>query len=167
LTRDYVLTREQFIPRSLDDVFAFFSDARNLEEITPGFLKFRIATPQPIAMGAGTLIDYRLRLFAAPISWRTLIESFDPPHAFVDVQLRGPYRRWRHEHRFEPAAGGVRMIDRVDYQLPLAPLDRLAHAWFVKRTLERIFDYRRDRVQQLLAAPQASLDCRTGPCLTA
>ena len=146
-----MLEREQLIERSLEDVFAFFSDAGNLEAITPPFLRFRIVTPRPIEMAEGTLIDYRLRLFGAPIFWRTRIDVFEPPHRFVDRQLKGPYRLWRHEHTFEPIGGGVRMIDRVEYELPLAPLAPIAHGLFVGRTLNRIFDYRRDRVKELLA----------------
>jgi ligand-binding SRPBCC domain-containing protein len=150
VSRRYLLEREQTIRRSLEDVFAFFSDAGNLEAITPPFLRFRILTPRPIAMHEGALIEYRLRLFGAPIFWRTRIDVYEPPHRFVDMQIQGPYRLWRHEHTFEPVAGGVRMVDRVDYELPLAPLGPLAHGLFVGRMLARIFDYRRDRVADLL-----------------
>jgi ligand-binding SRPBCC domain-containing protein len=109
-------------------------------------LHFRIVTPEPLVLTPGFVMDYRLRLFGLPFSWRSRIETFDPPHGFSDVQLRGPYRRWHHEHRFKPVAGGTQMVDHVDYELPGGPLGPVAHVLFVRSTLGRIFDYRRDRV---------------------
>jgi ligand-binding SRPBCC domain-containing protein len=147
----HLLERVQTIPRPLGDVFRFFADAFNLEAITPPFLRFRVVTPPPIVMAAGTLIDYRLRLFGLPFRWRTRIEQFEPEAGFVDVQLRGPYRMWHHTHAFEALGATTRMRDRVRYVLPLGPLGRLAHAALVRRTLDAIFDYRRDRISELFA----------------
>jgi hypothetical protein len=150
----YRLERVQRVPRPREEVFAFFADAGNLERITPPFLGFRILTPLPIAMGAGTLIDYRLRLHGIPLSWTTLIELFDPGRGFVDTQLRGPYRVWRHHHAFRGAPdGGTEIADTVEYELPLGPLGRIAHAAMVKRQLRTIFDYRAAVVTELLGAP--------------
>jgi ligand-binding SRPBCC domain-containing protein len=147
----HLLERVQTIPRPLGDVFRFFADAFNLEAITPPFLRFRVVTAPPIVMAAGTLIDYRLRLFGVPFRWRTRIERFEPEAGFVDVQLRGPYRLWHHTHAFEALGATTRMRDRVRYALPLGPLGRLAHAAVVRRTLDTIFDYRRDRISELFA----------------
>jgi len=147
----YRLERTTFIPRPRSEVFAFFSDAANLERITPSSLKFHIITPQPIAMHAGTLIDYELRLHGIPLRWRTLIETFDPPNGFSDLQLRGPYRLWRHHHTFEDAPGGTTMNDRVDYELPFGPLGTLAHALFVRRSVNQIFDYRTQVIRDLFS----------------
>jgi hypothetical protein len=144
-----LLVREQLVPHPRSEVFAFFGDAANLQRLTPDFLDFRILTPLPIAMGAGTRIDYRIRLFGVGLRWQTLIERFDPDECFVDTQLKGPYRRWHHTHEFVEVPGGTLMRDRVEYDLPLGPLGTLAHALFVKRTLARIFDYRRDTVARL------------------
>ena len=142
-----MLTREQHLPAEPAEVFPFFGDARNLEAITPPWLGFRVVTPEPVAMAAGTLIEYRLRLRGVPVRWRTRIEAWEPPHRFVDVQLSGPYRLWHHTHTFEPApGGGTTMRDVVRYALPLGPLGALAHRALVKRDLERIFDFRRDAV---------------------
>lgn len=102
-------------------------------------------------MAPGTLIDYRLRLFGIPFRWRTRIVEFEPPRRFVDVQLHGPYALWEHTHEFVPAADGTRMRDRVRYALPFGPLGRLAHALVVARTLERIFDFRRARIEEIFA----------------
>jgi ligand-binding SRPBCC domain-containing protein len=144
------LERVQVIERPLEEVFAFFSDAENLETITPAFLHFRITSPRPIVLAPGALLDYELRLFGVPFRWRTRIETFEPPHRFTDVQLRGPYRRWHHTHSFRRVATGTEMTDVVEYQLPLGPLGALAHALLVRRSLRRIFDYRRDRIVERL-----------------
>jgi ligand-binding SRPBCC domain-containing protein len=144
----HTLRREQQIPRPIDEVFAFFSDARNLEDITPPWLGFRTLTPGPIHLAAGTQIRYRLRVRGLPVSWTTEIRRWNPPSRFVDVQLRGPYQLWHHTHRFEPCDGGTRMIDTVRYRLPLGPIGRLVNALMVRRDVERIFAYRNRRIAE-------------------
>ncbi len=146
----YVIEREQLIPRPLPEVFDFFCRAENLEVLTPGFLRFRILTPLPIEMRAGAIIEYTLRLWGIPVRWRTLIEAWEPGRRFVDVQLRGPYRSWRHTHAFEAVEGGTRMTDRVEYELPFGFLGALVHALLVGRSVARIFDYRRQRIGELM-----------------
>ena len=149
--RVHILEREQRIAAPPDQVFPFFEDAYNLEAITPPFLGFRVVTPRPIAMRAGALIEYRLRLHGVPVRWRTRIEQFDPPHLFVDAQLSGPYRLWHHTHVFEAdGRGGTLMRDRVRYALPLGPIGALAHLLFVRRDLRRIFDFRQQAVARML-----------------
>ena len=146
----HVLEREQLVPRPLDEVFAFFAQARNLERITPPWLRFEVLTPEPIAMAPGTLIDYRLRLRGIPLRWRSRIEEWEDGRAFADRQLRGPYRLWHHRHEFVACGAGTVVRDRVRYALPLGRLGSLAHAAFVRRDLERIFDHRRAAVRRLL-----------------
>ena len=146
----YDLERTQLIRRPLDDVFAFFSDAGNLEAITPAFLSFRILTPRPIAMQPGTLIDYQIRLLGIPLNWRTQIETWEPPLHFSDVQLQGPYQLWQHTHEFLAVPEGTLMTDRVRYQMPLGPLGRVVHAVWTKQMLEAIFDYRFQKIEELL-----------------
>ncbi len=153
----YHLERRQFIPLPRSEVFAFFSDAGNLEAITPPSVHFRILSPRPILIQEGTLIDYRLKLLGIPFRWQTRIESFQPPHRFSDTQQRGPYKLWRHTHEFHEQDGGTLMIDRVQYQLALGPIGWLAHAWFVGRQLAHIFDYRYSAIERLLAASRT--DC--------
>lgn len=140
---------KQSIAAPRDRVFAFFERAENLEAITPAFLRFRVVTPPPIEMKRGTLIDYRLRLRGVPIRWRTLISEYDPPRGFVDEQVRGPYRTWVHEHRFDPAPdGGTIMVDRVRYELPRVPLRGLVDRWLVAPDLARIFEFRRRAIAE-------------------
>jgi hypothetical protein len=147
--RFHTLRREQQIPRPIAEVFAFFSDARNLEEITPPWLGFRTLTPGPIRIAAGTRIRYRLSLHGAPVSWTTEIRRWEPPSRFVDVQLSGPYQLWHHTHRFAACDGGTRMCDIVRYRLPFGPLGRLVNALVVRRDVERIFDYRNRRIAEI------------------
>jgi ligand-binding SRPBCC domain-containing protein len=145
------LDREQTVPRRLDEVFDFFSQARNLELITPPWLGFEVLKAEPEPMRQGTLISYRLRLHGMPLRWQSRIEEWEPGRAFVDTQVRGPYRLWRHRHEFEEVAhGGTLVRDRVDYSLPLGPLGSAVHAAFVRRDLGRIFDFRREAVERLL-----------------
>jgi hypothetical protein len=138
------------VARPRREVFAFFADALNLERITPVFLRFRITTPRPIEMRPGAVIDYRLRLHGVPIKWRTRIESFEPERSFTDVQLVGPYRRWRHRHYFLDVAGGTEVRDVVDYEMPLGPIGGWARRVFVAGALDRIFDFRRRAVAEIL-----------------
>ena len=126
------------LPLPVDTVFAFFADASNLERITPPELKFKILTPTPIEIRPGTLIDYQLGLFFLKFGWRTEIRESNPPHHFVDVQLKGPYKQWIHRHEFTPVAGGTRITDHVDYELPLSPLGDVALP-IIRLQLGRIF----------------------------
>jgi ligand-binding SRPBCC domain-containing protein len=145
----HILEREQIVPRPRSDVFAFFSDAGNLERLTPSTLRFAILTPQPITMRPGAVIDYSLRLMGVPFRWRTVIELYEPESRFIDVQASGPYALWRHLHEFEDAPGGTLIHDRVEYELPFGPLGTLARRLFVRRQLEHIFDYRRRTIATL------------------
>jgi ligand-binding SRPBCC domain-containing protein len=146
----HLLEREQLVPRPVDEVFAFFAQARNLERITPPWLGFEVLTSGSVEMRSGTLIEYRLRVHAVPVRWISRIEEWDSGRLFVDRQLRGPYRLWHHRHEFAACADGTVVRDRVRYALPLGRLGELAHAAFVRRDLERIFDFRRAAVAQLL-----------------
>lgn len=144
------LEREQLVPRPLDEVFAFFADAANLEAITPPELRFHLLTPHPIKMQPGATIDYALRLRGLPIRWPSEIVTWEPGRRFVDIQRRGPYALWEHTHEFSPVDGGTLVKDHVRYRLPLGSLGALAHA-LVRRDLERIFDHRQTAIGRLLA----------------
>ena len=153
--KTHVLERTQIFERSLADTFAFFSDAFNLEKITPEFLRFKILTPRPLAMRAGAVIEYSLSLFGVPFRWKTLIEQWEPGVKFVDRQLKGPYALWVHTHSFE-AIGADRtlMKDHIEYQLPLGFLGEMAHTLFVQETLKKIFTHRAAVTARLLMAAQ-------------
>lgn len=149
--RLHTLHREQILDGTPDEVFPFFADARNLEALTPPLLRFRVITPDPIELRAGTLIQYRLRLHGVPVGWKTLIQDWTPPHRFVDTQLSGPYALWHHTHAFEPVDGGrTRMTDTVRYAIGFGPLGDLAHRVLVRRDVEAIFDFRAEAIGPLL-----------------
>jgi hypothetical protein len=149
--RIHVLEREQRLPGPPDAVFGFFADARNLEAITPPLLRFRVVTPDPIEMRVGTLIQYRLRLRGVPVNWLTTIQAWEPPHRFVDVQLRGPYALWHHTHDLrDDGEGGTVMRDTVRYAIGFGPLGELAHRLVVKRDLDAIFAFRHEAVARQL-----------------
>jgi ligand-binding SRPBCC domain-containing protein len=144
---------ELLLPRSRGEIFPFFAEARNLETLTPPWLKFEVVTPGPIAMRAGALIDYRIRVHGLPIRWRTEIVEWNPPHRFIDVQLRGPYRLWHHTHTFEERGGSTLCRDDVRYwPRGGALIDR----FFVRRDVERIFAFRRQKLREIFCMANAS-----------
>ena len=137
---------EQWLPHPRQEIFKFFGDARNLEIITPPWIKFQVLTPEPIQMRPGTLIDYRISVHGLPIRWRTEITEWNPPNNFVDTQLRGPYRLWHHTHSFVERDGGRLCLDDVRY-CPIG--GALINRLFVRRDVERIFQYRQKRLDEM------------------
>jgi ligand-binding SRPBCC domain-containing protein len=136
---------ELWLPVSTQELFPFFGDATNLNAITPPWLSFRVVTPAPIVMRAGTLIDYRLRVRGIPVRWRTRINVWEPPDRFVDEQIRGPYRLWIHEHTFAGRDGGTLVRDEVQYAVPLDPI---VYPLFVRRDIGRIFQFRAEALRR-------------------
>jgi ligand-binding SRPBCC domain-containing protein len=147
----YLLDSTMWLPIARTTVFGFFSDARNLQAITPPELVFRILTPGPLVLRQGSLIDYSISVRGLPMTWRTLISRWDPPHCFADEQLKGPYAQWIHTHTFSDAPdGGTVIEDSVRYRLPFDPMGRMALP-LVRRELDRVFRYRTRRVRELLS----------------
>ena len=134
-----------------EELFPFFANAANLEAITPPWLHFRSMTPQSIDMREGALIDYRLRVHGLPLLWRTRITAWQPPHRFIDEQIRGPYRLWIHEHTFIPCEGGTLVRDHVRYAVPF---DALLHRCFVRPDMEKIFQFRAEALRTRFADRQ-------------
>jgi ligand-binding SRPBCC domain-containing protein len=150
----WLVIHKQKVDRPLDEVFEFFSNAENLERLTPSFLNFEILSPLPIQMRVGARIAYKLKLWGVTLRWLTLIEAWDPPQSFVDTQIRGPYQRWHHLHQFESTAdGGTLMTDKVELQVPLGPLGVIAYYAFVRRSLDEIFRYRAAVLERLARYP--------------
>jgi len=145
----YTLDSIQFINKPIEDVFEFFSNPDNLSVITPPKLGFKILTPTPIKMSVGRLIDYKIYLMGIPIHWRTLITEFDPPHTFIDQQIKGPYNIWHHTHTFQKVDGGVEIKDRVVYSIPFSILGRILNFLWIRKDLENIFNYRKKVIDEL------------------
>ena len=145
---EHILHQKQLVPKPLEEVFSFFSDARNLEAITPPWLNFRIVEA-PAAISAGSLIRYKLRVRGLPLAWTTKILEWNAPHGFVDTQLSGPYALWHHTHKFTSLAPNETLMeDIVRYKLPLEPLSLPVHWLLVRRDVEKIFGYRKRVIEQ-------------------
>ncbi len=161
-----MLERTQVVDAPLDAAFAFFADARNLERITPPWLRFRIVEA-PDELGVGARLRYRLSLYGIPIRWRTEIVEWTPPRSFVDVQWRGPFLLWEHTHRLAPVDGGTEIYDHVRYRLFLGPVGGLVRALIVHGWVEGIFDYRAEHVPALLREAPVAPPRRTGSARSA
>lgn len=145
ISRASTIAQEQFVARPRAEVFEFFSDARNLERLTPPWLNFSIdEIPSDLAEGA--LIKYSLRLHGVPIHWVTRIEQWEPGVKFVDLQIAGPYELWHHTHEFEDVDGGTLVRDTVRYKVPFGPLGRAVDRAFVTPDTRKIFSYRREQL---------------------
>jgi NADH dehydrogenase len=152
VTAARVVQASTTVARPPDDVFAFFSRPENLGRITPPELDFQL-TSADVRMRNGLVIDYRLRpLLGLPSRWRTLINGFEPPNRFSDIQLRGPYRLWEHTHTFTAAGQGTRVDDEVRYRLPLGMFGDALHDRLVRPSLERIFRYRAWAIERIFEA---------------
>lgn len=147
--KEFTFHAQIWLPRPRAEVFQFFSDAHNLQTITPPWLNFEVLTPAPIVMRPGALIDYRIRVRGIPLRWRTEIAEWTPPHRFVDVQLRGPYRLWHHTHTFEERDGATLCADDVRY---CPPGGALMNWLLVRRDVEKIFAFRQERMKELFPA---------------
>ena len=136
------------LPHNIDETFLFFSDAFNLERITPPELRFSIVTPEPIEVKKGTQIDYRLRLWRIPFTWTTLITHWDPPHGFVDEQKKGPYKTWIHSHRFTEGSNETHIADEVIYEMPFWPFGEIISP-FIFKQISRIFHHRKSTIKNI------------------
>lgn len=144
MSRIYVLKRVQQLPVPVEEAWDFFSQPHNLVELTPPSLNLKFTNELfGEAMYPGQIITYNVKpLLSIPLFWMTEITHVSKPHFFIDEQRRGPYALWHHEHHFKPVAGGVEMTDLLYYALPFGIAGRLAHALFVEKKLQQIFEYR-------------------------
>lgn len=146
----YTLERIQKLPISLEEAWEFFQNPGNLATITPEYMGFDILSEVPKQMYPGLFIHYKVSpLLGIKMNWTTEITHVQAPHYFVDEQRVGPYSIWHHEHHFKEIDGGVEMLDRVSYKVPLGILGKIAHPIVVKGKLEEIFNYRISKVEQL------------------
>jgi ligand-binding SRPBCC domain-containing protein len=143
----YELTDHFVVAAPIDRTWAFFSSAENLRRITPPWLGFTMMTPSPVRIENGSLLDYTIRWMGVPIRWRTKIIDWRPPRQFIDLQVRGPYSLWHHQHTFTPAdGGGVECTDRVIYKVPVPVIGRAVNTLIVRKQLLDIFRFRRKAI---------------------
>ena len=147
----YTLYREQYLPITIDEAWAFFSSAKNLDKITPPEMGFNIVSKlndEPVR--SGMLIEYTVKpLLGIKMKWITEITDVSAPFSFTDWQIKGPYALWQHTHHFYAVPGGVKMTDEVKYSLPLSWLGIVAHTLIVKNKLKQIFDFRTATLKKL------------------
>ena len=143
---------EQWVPHAPEEIWPYFCDEHNLEELTPEFLNFKVLQKSTPEIGEGTLIDYRLKLNGIPMGWQSRIQDWEPARRFVDTQQKGPYSYWRHTHEFIPLAHGTLMRDVVHYRLPLGWLGSVIAGWKVESQVDRIFSYRSTKIAERFAS---------------
>lgn len=151
MSKVYSFKRVQRIPVSLDVIWDFFSTPDNLETITPDNMHFKtISKFHGSTLYPGQVIEYKLSPFLGiKFYWMTEITHVNPKTHFVDEQRFGPYGLWHHQHHFKLIDGGVEMTDIVHYKIPFWFIGDIAHAIFVKKQLQQIFDFRYKKVEEL------------------
>lgn len=148
----HTLLKEAFVETTMEKAWDFIRNPANLDRITPDDMAFEIVSDLPEAMYEGMLVEYRVKIpFIGTRSWLSEIKNIVPGRSFVDEQKIGPYRLWHHYHGLEPADGGVKFIDRITYEVPFCIFGEIAHALFIRKTLERIFAHREQRFKALLS----------------
>ena len=147
---------KQALRVSIDEAWTFFSDPNNLARITPPGMNFRVVSEVPPEIFEGLLIRYKVSpLFGIPLTWVTRIGTVQRNRLFIDEQLRGPYKRWHHEHHFEERDGGVLMHDILEYELYGPVLKDLIHPLLVGPKIEAIFSYRRKVLDELFGTERS------------
>lgn len=150
----YSFESRQLLDMPLEKAWAFFSDPRNLQRITPTFMDFRIlSTFHKEEMYPGQIIEYTVRpMLGIPVYWMTEITHVENQRFFVDEQRVGPYSLWHHQHHFRVTEKGVEMTDIVHYRPPLGIIGGIANRLFIKKKLKEIFTYRSAVIQDLLVS---------------
>lgn len=147
----YELRAEQVVRKNLLDVFDFFSKATNLEIITPQFLNFHILNVSTPDVQEGTIINYSLKLYGIPFRWRTLITNWVPPNRFTDIQIKGPYSLWKHDHFFVAIdENNTKVIDEVIFMIPFPRISNLIVGKWVCGRVREIFEYRQKVIDELM-----------------
>ena len=147
----YILKDELFIKKPLNDVFSFFNTPKNLATITPSFMNFTLLTPEPITMKEGAIFDYSIRIFGAHVRWQSLISDYKPPYSFTDIQLRGPYDYWHHQHIFTEKDSGVLITDIVHMRMPLGVLGTIGYHLVAKHLNHAMFSHRKTIVRDFFS----------------
>lgn len=140
---------EQWVPKKIEEIFPFYENEQNLEQITPPWLNFKVLRKSTPQLQAGTLLDYKLSLHGIPMSWQTQIESIEKNKFFVDTQKKGPYQKWHHTHEFEELSRGTVVRDIIRYKVALGGLGYIASGWMVHKDIRKIFEYRAQKIAEI------------------
>ena len=151
MSKVYSLYSRQRIPKPVEEVWQFFSDAKNLLQVTPPHLNLKVTNEvYGETVYAGQVMTYTVRpLLGIPLEWMTEIIQVEPLKYFIDEQRKGPYKLWHHQHHFKAIDGGTEMIDLVHYRVPFGLVGNMANALIVKKELEKIFSYRYQKIIEL------------------
>jgi ligand-binding SRPBCC domain-containing protein len=136
--------KESVIRASPERVFGFHEQPDVLSLLIPPWENARVVRPTRISE-VGTQAIVEVRVFG-PVTVRWIAEHtiYDPPHMFEDVQIKGPFRKWRHRHIVKPDADGAILRDEIDYVPPLGFLGCAVAPSFIQQRLQKLFDYRHE-----------------------
>ena len=147
----YTLSREQYVTSTLAEAWDLLKNPANLDLITPEDLQFQIISPVPEEMFDGLIVEYRIKIpWFGMRTWIAEIKHIKEMHSFVDEQRIGPYSFWYHYHQLDAEGGRIKLTDRVYYEVPYWVFGTIIHFFFIRKTLKRIFDYRQQRLAEIL-----------------
>jgi ligand-binding SRPBCC domain-containing protein len=147
----YIIHREQHVKSTLTEAWDLLKDPVNLDLITPPELQFQIVSQVPREIFNGLIIEYRIRIpWFGVRQWVAEIKHIKEMHSFVDEQKIGPYRFWYHYHQIDELDGCIKLTDTVYYEVPFGIFGKILHFFFIRNTLKRIFDYRKEKLAELL-----------------
>jgi ligand-binding SRPBCC domain-containing protein len=146
----YQIKIKQNLPISVDKAWEFLSNPKNLKEITPKYMNFRILSGADRSIFAGQIIQYKVTpMLGISTKWVTEITHVKDKEYFVDEQRFGPYALWHHKHFIKKIDGGIEMEDIIDYKIPFGIIGQIAHPIIVKNKLKQIFKFRENKLKEL------------------
>lgn len=140
---------EQWVPQRVEDLFPYYEDEKNLEELTPDWLNFKVLNKSTEKIQQGTIINYQIKLYGLPMTWQTEIEAFEKNKFFIDNQLKGPYAKWHHTHDFIPLGQGTIIRDEIRYKVPMSAIGKLVAGLKVDSDVQKIFKFRSEKIALL------------------
>jgi ligand-binding SRPBCC domain-containing protein len=141
---------ELTVPRPLAEVFEFFLNPANLVHVSPPELHMRLVEG-PARLRLGSVIVLQGRRWGVPQRVVSEVTAFELGASFVDEQRQGPFRRWKHLHRFVAVPDGTRIADHIDYEPPGGLLGLVVTPQVLERDLHWVYGYRCEKLRELFA----------------